>query len=501
MTWDASADVNRFDDAVEWFHRRTVLTSDQLRGIEADAQSRSFWIGAGLQLQEVQSVFDSLEKAIEAGTSFDEWRKGVRDTLISDAHAETVFRNATQRAYNAGRWDQMSDKDILEIRPYWMFDAILDARTTKDICVPRNRTVLPANHAWWKNNWPPLHHRCRSSVRNLTEDEARQLGIATEPPVTPEREGWGKAPGEDKPWKPDPKKLDPELSKELKRKGRTRAPRKNRIAEHSAKRWREHYEAKGFQSSTETLATGRAAIERGLDMRVKDVRQTLEPIADLPGPRVLLGALRKAKANATLRELGGEIEPQLRGLAAIAGHLRSINPQRQQWTHPDLTRPDEHTVLRFYSQMLDASVVPQAQWRFIRTPDRAYCEWDTGRIFYRHQSDLVHEIGHFVEYLTDNGALDFLRLRTAGLRAEKLKELTGDDYEDNEVAIPDDLAHPYVGKIYPLRMNTTELTSMGVEWLASGYRHPGAGAGGTTFERFLLDTDHLSFTLGKLAGK
>lgn len=220
MTWQVTADVLRFDEAVDFFLGRVVMTAAQVVALDADIQERAFWIGASLQLDQIQSVHDKITKAIESGEPFDDWRKRVRDTLTDDAHAETVFRNAAQKSYNAGRYRQMSDPDVLKFRPYWMFDAVLDSRTTQTICKPRDGVVLPAEHEFWQTATPPLHHRCRSSLRSLRESEAKRRGISKQAPDVDVPEGWGKAPTDDPIWKPDAAKLDKALNSELKRKAK-----------------------------------------------------------------------------------------------------------------------------------------------------------------------------------------------------------------------------------------------------------------------------------------
>jgi SPP1 gp7 family putative phage head morphogenesis protein len=213
VSWKVTADVERYDEALSHFLGRTVLTDDERNSIPAEARKNAFWVAAPLEADQVQHVFDSIGQAIEKGEPFDEWRKRVRDQLTNDAHAETVFRNATQRAYNAGRYAQMREPSVQRFRPFWMYDAILDSRTT-DVCKACNGTILDAEDPWWGTHVPPLHHRCRSSIRNLRRSEAEKRGITTTAP-TPEITGdWGAAPGGD-PWRPDLEKYEPEIAKAL----------------------------------------------------------------------------------------------------------------------------------------------------------------------------------------------------------------------------------------------------------------------------------------------
>ena len=216
--WDASSDPAAFSGALKFFRRRTVISKSEAEKLGSDAAYQAFWVGGGLQLEQVGKVFDEIDRAIVAGESFQDFKARVADIFSSEAHAETVFRNATQQSYTSGRFHQMTDPKVLEARPYWMHDSVLDSGTTHQ-CRTLDGKVFPANHEHWRTHYPPGHHRCRRSVRSLTKRAAERRGIETETPdgvVVPE--GWGRLPPARKTWKPkgktkDRKKLTDELKK------------------------------------------------------------------------------------------------------------------------------------------------------------------------------------------------------------------------------------------------------------------------------------------------
>lgn len=228
MAFKVSPDPEQFDEALRFFGSRVVMTQNFAVDLDAKARTEAFWIGTGLQIEAVNKIFLEIEQAIADGESFEDFRKRIgKDLLPNDAHAETVFRNATQRAYNAGRWEQMRDPEMMRARPFWMFDAVLDSATTV-ICKDADGTILPAEHSWWERNLPPRHHRCRSSLRSLRKSEAERRGIATDGP-NEAQPGFGAAPSGDDTdaLKPDPKKVDPvivDLTKKKATKPRKKKP-------------------------------------------------------------------------------------------------------------------------------------------------------------------------------------------------------------------------------------------------------------------------------------
>ncbi|MCF7952385.1 MAG: minor capsid protein, partial [Spirochaetaceae bacterium] len=114
---------------------------------------------------------------------------------------ENVYRTNIQTNYNAGRAMRFEKN-----RPeYLEFIGIEDSRQT-GICEARSGVVRPYDDPWWKENWPPLHFQCRSTVRGIYPEEATARGLtATDIPegLDPSQKGFGANPlDEESYWKP-----------------------------------------------------------------------------------------------------------------------------------------------------------------------------------------------------------------------------------------------------------------------------------------------------------
>jgi SPP1 gp7 family putative phage head morphogenesis protein len=218
MTWDVTPEPLRFAEAVAWFRLRVPMSDDEFYELEADARQRAFTVRAVADLDMVAAVHESLELALATGVDFGEWRATMREALerewggsVADPgnRLETIFRTNVQGAYGAGRYEQLTAPAVAQARPYWMYDAILDARTTEG-CSELNGTIRPASDPWWNNRIPPRHFRCRSGLRSLREDQARRRGITDLPPMIEPEDGFGHPPGE-REWAPMPSDYPPEL--------------------------------------------------------------------------------------------------------------------------------------------------------------------------------------------------------------------------------------------------------------------------------------------------
>lgn len=226
MAWRVTSEVGRFDEALDHFASRITLIDAERKRVPAESRSRAFWIAGVAQLDVVARVREKVTKAIADGQSLEDFKKGVRADLktTTDAHIETVFRNATQAAYNAGRWHQMTEPSVLRFRPYWLYDAVLDGRTTP-ICNGLNGTLLAASDPWWDSHTPPMHHRCRSSVRSLRKSEAEKRGLTQVLSDEPVPSGFGLSPRVAQEWRPESGSRPADLLAEITRKQATMAQR------------------------------------------------------------------------------------------------------------------------------------------------------------------------------------------------------------------------------------------------------------------------------------
>lgn len=213
--WRISADPVNPEEAIAWFRARLPMTKEEWQALQERVRRKAFTVAGVAQLDLVAEVWDSLARGVEEGTPYAEWAASVRDGLEAawgrpnGRRLETIFRTNVQMAYSSGRWAQMTQPEVRQNRPYWMYDAVLDNRTTA-ICRSRNGVVRPADDPWWQSNTPPLHFSCRSGIRPLTEAEAQTRGIAERLPEEPPQEGFGNAP-QSWEWSPDPKDYDPRV--------------------------------------------------------------------------------------------------------------------------------------------------------------------------------------------------------------------------------------------------------------------------------------------------
>ena len=191
--WAASFDPVDFEQAFSFFRGRVAMSREAADQLTLEARQRAFWVSHIAEADVIQDVYGSLERALTDGTTFEQFQDDVAADLLTrwvdDKRVpnplwrlETIFRTNLQTAYGAGRLEQLNDAAILRARPYWMYDALIDGRTSS-ICQEFSGTILPADSPWWFSRFPPNHYNCRSSVRSLTQSQVDARGGITQTPT------------------------------------------------------------------------------------------------------------------------------------------------------------------------------------------------------------------------------------------------------------------------------------------------------------------------------
>ena len=239
MAVDVTYDVDRFDEALDWFLSRVPMTRAESDALTEWSRTRAFWISGVSNARMIQDVRDSLAAALERGDPFNEWRPLIQAKLrnewtlsedASSARLALIYRNASMNAYNKGRHEQMTDPDVLDARPWWMYDAIIDGRTS-NICRPLDGTIKRSDDEFWVDHHPPLHHACRSGVTTLDDYERQELlgggetrddgtrvyrnDPADDPLAEPPQDGFGAIPTDSD--SDETEGLDPDLQRDLDR--------------------------------------------------------------------------------------------------------------------------------------------------------------------------------------------------------------------------------------------------------------------------------------------
>lgn len=202
-------DPGKFREAIAAFEKRVPMPRAEYDALDRQAREYAFTVAGAAQADLVAEVYEAIGRAIENGTTVEDFKADVGGKLAESwggerpGRLDTIFRTNVQSAYSEGRYAVFSAPAVKEARPYLRFETIDDDRRDED-CADCDGTVLPQDDAWWSAHMPPLHPNCRCSFTALSPEEAGEEGIDAEGPGVEVGAGFGGRPSaEGSDWTPD----------------------------------------------------------------------------------------------------------------------------------------------------------------------------------------------------------------------------------------------------------------------------------------------------------
>lgn len=222
-TAPVSANPAKFDSAIRAFEKRAPMTRDEWNELDDDQRDFAFTVSGTTQADLVTHVWEGIGKAVEEGTTFEDFQQGDFVDDLYDAwggpnpsRLEMVFRTGVNQAYNDGREEVFTQPIVAEMRPIWRYER--GGGEDCDICDECEGVILPADDPWWDDHRPLLHPNCVCSFSALTKEEAAEEGYESaddeDGPDVDAADGFGDSDDE---WSPDMDDYPSQISEILER--------------------------------------------------------------------------------------------------------------------------------------------------------------------------------------------------------------------------------------------------------------------------------------------
>lgn len=179
-----------FAEQTEFFRRKLNLPTTRTGQITRDQHDAAFVVAGATKADLLADLRGAVSDAIENGQSLGEFRRQF-DEIVSKRgwtgwkgegtkagrawRTRLIYKTNLDTSYAAGRWAQMTDPDMMRLRPYWRY-------VHNTIENPRQQhrrwhnLVLPAGHPWFNAHYPPNGFGCNCGVETLNERGLRRLG-------------------------------------------------------------------------------------------------------------------------------------------------------------------------------------------------------------------------------------------------------------------------------------------------------------------------------------
>lgn len=173
-----------FEEAIQFFRQKLGMKSETWSAIYASEHDHAFTV-AGVMRDDMLADFRlAIDTAIAEGTTYQTFL-GDFDTIVARYgwsyngsrgwRSRTIYETNIRASYQAGRYAQMTDPDVLKYRPNWMYQHG-DSIRPRQMHLSWHGTVLPANDHWWESHYTPNGWGCKCRVVPMSNRDLTRLG-------------------------------------------------------------------------------------------------------------------------------------------------------------------------------------------------------------------------------------------------------------------------------------------------------------------------------------
>ena len=172
-----------FPEAIEHHRAKVSIPTEAWTDLYGAAHARAFTVAGASRDALLGDLRVAVEKAITKGTSFKEFQRDFDDlvdrhgwshTGTREWRARLIYQTNIQTAYQAGRWAQIMDPDIVRMRPHLRYRHS-GSKHPRPEHLSWNNLVLPRDDPFWKTHYPPNGWGCGCWVEPITDRQLARL--------------------------------------------------------------------------------------------------------------------------------------------------------------------------------------------------------------------------------------------------------------------------------------------------------------------------------------
>ena len=174
-----------FDEAIESFLARRLISPDEFRALSDAARTRAFTATRLATDTLRQRALDGLLEALRSGGTLDDFAAALQSeelslgvTPSSQGYLETVYRTNIQASYGAGRYRQITSAAVAAARPYVEYRTAGDSRVRPSHALLDGK-VFAQDDPGWSRFAPPNGFNCRCSIVTRRELGDRRVTLAS----------------------------------------------------------------------------------------------------------------------------------------------------------------------------------------------------------------------------------------------------------------------------------------------------------------------------------
>lgn len=192
-----------YEEAVEYLSKRSILKKDDYYKLSDKLKFRAFTVGRINDGRLLDKLNAEMIKNVNDGKGLKDFLALTKTDILNKIgmgpnqgwYWETVYRTNVQTAYNVGRAMGFEKDPPIALE----FVGVDDARQT-DTCSSLSGVIRPYDDPFWEGHTPPLHFKCRSTLRGIYDESELPDKWSNVGDVENAAKGFGSWPTENDSW-------------------------------------------------------------------------------------------------------------------------------------------------------------------------------------------------------------------------------------------------------------------------------------------------------------
>lgn len=176
-----------FQEQIAFLKQKVRLPTARYDELTSEQHDRAFVVAGAMKADLLADLHNAVKQAVEQGQAFHQFQSNFDEILAKKGwlndetkgykawRAKIIYQTNLRTSHMAGRYQQMTDPDVLKERPYWRYKH----NTVENPRIEHKHwddLVLPANSPFWRRNYPPNGYGCRCTVEAINERQLKAMG-------------------------------------------------------------------------------------------------------------------------------------------------------------------------------------------------------------------------------------------------------------------------------------------------------------------------------------
>jgi uncharacterized protein with gpF-like domain len=173
-----------FEEAIAFFKNKLNMPAEHWDDLWKMMHTKGFTIAGAMKEELLDDMRSAVDKAISEGTTLAEFQKDFDSMVIKHGwvykggrnwRSKVIYDTNLRTAYQAGRYKQMTDPDVVALRPYFQYrhGGSVNPRIEH---LGWDNLVLPHDDPFWDTHYPPNGWGCKCRVVTLSRRDLDKMG-------------------------------------------------------------------------------------------------------------------------------------------------------------------------------------------------------------------------------------------------------------------------------------------------------------------------------------